>query len=227
MWFDERGEYADAHDAILEALRLNPILSRSDIFFHNQTWIAALDEFIVANLTDLEKNQNFIAWQTLGRSNYDDAEIQFRATIASNPLSTSGYQGLSETQLSTGRYDDAHNSIQIALFLNSSDPYSHFLLGRIHEANNEYDLAIMNYSAGFEALKNLSDSWSFYARTYHRFFPEPDLVPQIIRYFPTVQELGVFCTLYSHYIETNQQDMAIEIEDMLARLSPNTSCGAQ
>jgi hypothetical protein len=84
-----------------------------------------------------------------------------------------------------------------------------------------------SYIAGYEALKNQSDSWSYYARTYHRFFPEPDFIPQLLRYFPSTQEVKILCTLAVHYYETDQSEMAMEIENLLIRLGTESSCGVK
>ncbi len=227
LWFDELGNAADSHEAIYQALQANPIIYRSEIFSRDQNWAATLDDFISSNIDDLKDHAVFTAWQALDSSNYDEAETQFNAIINSNPLSISGYKGLSETQLIRGNYVAAQTSVRIALFLDPSDPYSHFLLGRIYEMSGEDDHAVTSYIASYEALKNLSDSWSYYVRTYHRFFPKPDFVPQLLRYFPTTQEVKVLCTLSFHYYETNQLEMAREIENLLIRLGAESSCGAK
>ncbi len=224
LWLDEIGNTADARTAIYQALQSNPMLHRSEIFSRDQTWAATRDDFITANMNDLTDRPDFSAWQALDSSAYDEAETRFGAMIQSNPLSTSGYKGLSETQLSTGNDDAARAIIQIALFLDPADPYSHFLLGRIHEARGDDERAIISYSAGFDALTNLSDSWSYYARTYHRFFPEPDFVPQLLRYFPTAQEVKILCTLSTHYYDIREYETAMEIKSFLDRLGAETSC---
>jgi tetratricopeptide (TPR) repeat protein len=227
LWFDELGNAADSHEAVSQALKSNPMIYRSEIFSRDQTWAATLDNFMTSNVDDLEGHPEFTAWQALDSSNYDEAETQFKAIINSNPLSTSGYKGLSETKLNTGNFSAAQTSIRIALFLDPSDPYSHFLLGRIYEASGEDNRAMKSYIAGYEALKNQSDSWSYYARTYHRFFPEPDFIPQLLRYFPSTQEVKILCTLAVHYYETDQSEMAMEIENLLIRLGTESSCGVK
>ncbi|TFH32665.1 MAG: tetratricopeptide repeat protein, partial [Anaerolineales bacterium] len=224
LWLDNLGMAAETHEVILQALESYPLLYRSEIFSRDQAWAASLDDFIATHVMDLDQDLSFTAWQALDASNYDKAEMQFRTIIASNPLSASGYKGLSETQFFKSNYDNAKANIRIALFLDPSDPYAHFLLGRIHEANNDVEDALRSYSNGYTALSKLSDSWSYYARTYHRFFPEPDFVPQLIRYFPTRNEVSILCTLASHHYESIQPETVTEIRNYLLRLGAEASC---
>jgi O-antigen ligase len=223
-WNDIAGQVDIAHAAVQNALAIDPLLYRADIFQRNETWLSISDAYYQAILDASSSNIEYNGWRAFDSDNYSVAEKLFEDLIQTNPLSTSGYLGLSEVYLALGRFSEAEATIRIGLFLDPANPYSYDIQGRIMEATENESEAMDKYQLEFHYLTHTSDSWSYYARTYSQFFPEPDLVPQLIRFFPTTVQIESLCKLASYYNSIEKKDASTKIQKYLNRLIPDSAC---
>jgi hypothetical protein len=222
-WKALNGQAQEAQQGMVQALKLNPFVSRT-FFFTQEPWEHALQIYLDEYSEELSRSTVFNAWQAQETGQFEIAESTFRAFIKSNPSSSLGYRGLSQTLLEKGDLQAAEQTALLSIFINPADPSGYFIRGQILEAEDEWLSAMEMYANGFDSIRSQSESWSYYARTYYRFFPEPDFVPQLIRYFPTQTELSSLCKLSEYYELENQTELKTAVEQYLLQLDPSNPC---
>jgi len=110
--------------------------------------------------------------------NYEAALEDANRYIESNPDSVIGYAERATTYYLAHRDEEALNDINRTLSIDPNYNKAYYLRGLIHEHNNEFDQAILNYERAIEVstLANPDWAWEYpYLKLYSLYQEHPEL----------------------------------------------------
>lgn len=120
-------------------------------------------------------------WQRLGSQDPVAAEGSFRSALEIEPGNAEAYAGLAVVELMAGHGDQAQRNSETALFLDPGSTVALMAAARISLSADQFDRAADFAQAAYDAFREQSESDSYYARTYLRYFLAGDKIPQLPR----------------------------------------------
>ena len=174
---EEHGSSEEARNAFLHAVEMDPWLRYSQILATSEL----IDSLLHAEPDDsvLSKSNLLVweGWQNMQADRFELAEPAFTRAIQLNPQNAKAYAGLALLYQRKGQSQAAEFNVQTALFIGGTTPELLNIAGRVALQQGRKEDALWYTELAYRQLMNQSFSWSYYNRTYQRFFVEPDLVP--------------------------------------------------
>jgi Tfp pilus assembly protein PilF len=174
---EEHGNAEEARIAFLHALEMDPWLRNSQILETSEL----IDSLLHAepDVSVLSKSNLLVweGWQKMQADRFELAESAFARAIQINPYNAKAYAGLALLYQRKGQSQAAEFNVQTALFIGGTSPELLNIAGRVALQQGRREDALWFTELAYRQLMNQSFSWSYYNRTYQRFFVEPDLVP--------------------------------------------------
>ncbi len=217
MWLETLERPVEAQSAYLKALESEPHLSNSKFFELSSIRKQAISSFIAEqNLQERETTLKG-GWEFLQDGDLLQAHTAFTHVLDQNPLNVEAYRGLAQTALLMGELAEAENLIDTAHFIGGNSVKVLFTAGEIALEQGNSQAAANFVLQGFHQILEHSSSWSFYARTYGRFFPEPDLVPQLYRLNLSEKDLMMVSIAIDYLREQGNYEEATFLEMKLSK----------
>ncbi len=217
MWLDAMQRPAEAQSAYLKALESAPHLANSKFFELSSIRKQAISSFIEEQNLQAKETTLKAGWGFLQDGDLLQAHKAFTITLDQNPLNVEAYRGLAQTALLMGELAEAKKLINTAYFIGGNSARVSFTAAEIALDQGDPQTAANSVLQGFNQLLKHSNSWSFYGRTYGRFFPEPDLVPQLYRLNLTEKDLIIVSTVIEYLREQGKYEEAAFLEMKLSK----------
>ena len=156
-------------------LQFNPLLSQDDSRAES---IDAGDPY--PNVSDsLLAGLN--GWAALRKESLRPAREYFTAALEADPSDALALAGLAKVAQAEGHLSRAMELIRRAIWLGGGSARVNFLAGSIALAQGDVEQALHYFEDAARSDSLYSESGPYYARTYLRFYLEPDAVPQLVR----------------------------------------------
>ncbi len=217
MWLETLLRPAEAQSEYLSALETNPKIANSKFFDLSSSRADALSNFIEDQNLQAAGTTLMEGWESLQDGDLLQARTAFSRALDQNPLSVEAYRGLAQTALLMDEIIEAQRLIDTARFIGGYSTKVYFTAGEIALERGDLPTAANFVQQGFDQILNQSSSWSFYARTYGRFFPVPDLVPQLYRINISEKDLAMLSILIEYLNEQGDFEEAGYIEMKLSQ----------
>ncbi|MGB2896895.1 MAG: O-antigen ligase family protein [Anaerolineales bacterium] len=215
MWLETLQRPADAQSEYFKALESGPHIADSNFFELSSIRAQALSSFIEEQNLQATGTTLMEGWESLQDNHLLKARTAFTHALDENPLSVEAYRGLAQTALLLDEFVEAQKLIDTARFIGGSSTRVNFTAGEIALERGDLPAAASLIQQGFNQIFEQSSSWSFYARTYGRFFPVPDLVPQLYRINLNEKDLRMLATVIDYLNEQGNFEEASYIERKL------------
>ena len=118
-------------------------------------------------------------WSALRTGNYEQARKHFTSALIENPGDALAQAALARVIQAEGNPESASEAIGIAIWLSNNSADANFLAGSISLAQEDEDEAVRFFENAVRADSLFSESDAYYARTFLRYFLEPDAVPKL------------------------------------------------
>ncbi|MES0339402.1 MAG: O-antigen ligase family protein [Anaerolineales bacterium] len=217
MWLETLQRPVEAQSAYLKALESGPHLANSKFFELSSIRKQALSSYIEEQNLQATKTPIIVGWDFLQDGDLLQAHAAFTNALDQNPLNVEAYRGLAQTSLLMGELVEAKKLIDTAYFVGGNSARVSFTAAEIALAQGDRQTAENIVLQGFNQILNHSSSWSFYGRTYGRFFPEPDLVPQLYRLNLSEKDLVTVSIVIDYLREQGNYEEATFIEMKLSQ----------
>lgn len=217
MWLETLQRPEEAQSAYLKALETGPHLANSKFFELNTVRGQAISSFIEKQNLQATETTPKGGWKFLQEGNLLQAHTAFTVALDQNPLNVEAYRGLAQTALLMGELAEAEKLIDTAHFIGGNSARVFFTAAEIALEQGESQAAANFVLQGFHQIFKHSSSWSFYGRTYGRFFPEPDLVPQLYRLNLSEKELMTVFTVIDYLRDQDNYEEATFLEMKLSK----------
>jgi len=216
MWLETLQRPIEAQSAYLKALESGPHLANSKFFELSSIREQAVSSFIEEQNIHATETGLKGGWKFLQDGDLLQAHTAFTFAVDQNPQNVEAYRGLAQTALLMGELVEAEKLINTADFIGGNSARVSFTAGEISLEQGNSQAAANFILQGFNQIMKHSSSWSFYGRTYGRFFPEPDLVPQLYRLNLSKKELMTVSTVIDYLREQGNYEKAIFLETKLS-----------
>lgn len=217
MWLETLQRPAEAQTEYLKALETDPHITNSRFFELNSSRAQALSSFIEEQNAQATETTLIGGWEFLQDGEYLQAHSAFTYAIDQNPLDVEAYRGLAQTALLMGEVVEAKKLIDTAQFIGGNSTRVSFTAGEIALEQRDLQAAANLFLQGFNLILEQSNSWSFYSRTYGRFFPVPDLVPQLYRINLSEKNLMMLFIVIDYLNDQGNFEEATHIEMKLSQ----------
>ncbi len=217
MWLETLQRPAEAQSEYLKALESGPHIANSKFFELSSSRAQALSSFIKEQNVQASGTALMGGWEFLQNGDLLQARTAFTHTLDQNPLNVEAYRGLAQTALLMDEVVEAKKLIDTAHFIGGNSTRVFFTAGEIALEQGQLQAAADFVLQGFNQILEQSSSWSFYARTYGRFFPEPDLVPQLYRINLSEKDLMMLSIVIDYLNEQGNFEEAAYIEMKLSQ----------
>lgn len=217
IWLEALQRPAEAQSEYLKALESGPHIANSKFFELSPSRIQALSSYIEEQNVQATGTTLMEGWRFLQDGDLLQARTTFTHVLDQNPLSVEAYQGLAQTALHMGEVLEAQKLIDTARFIGGNSTSVFFTAGEIALEQEDLPAAANFVLQGFNQILEQSNSWSFYARTYGRFFPVPDLVPQLYRINLSEKDLTMLYIIIDYLNEQGSFEDAAYIEKKLSQ----------
>jgi len=217
VWLEILQRPAEAQSEYLKALESGPHIADSKFFELSSIRAQALSSFIEEQNFQETGTTLMEGWGSLQDGDLLQARATFIRALDQYPLSVEAYRGLARTALLMDEVAEAQMLIDTARFIGGNSTRVNFTAGEIALEQGDLPTASNYLLQGFTQIIDQSSSWSFYARTYGRFFPVPDLVPQLYRINLSEQDLAMLLILIDYLNGQGNFEDAGNIELKLSR----------
>ena len=217
IWLEALQRPAEAQSEYLKALESGPHIANSKFFELSPSRTQALSSYIEEQNLQATRTKLMEGWELLGNGDHLQARTAFTQALDQNPLSVEAYRGLAQAALHLDEVVEAQKLIDTAHFIGDNSTRFYFTAGEIALAQGDFPAAANLVLQGFNQILEQSNSWSFYARTYGRFFPEPDLVPQLYRINLSEKDLTMLYIIIEYLNEQGSFADAAYIEMKLSQ----------
>jgi len=217
MWLETLQRPEEAQSAYLKALESGPHLANSKFFELSSIRGQAISSFIEEQNLQATETTLKGGWKFLQEGNLLQAHTAFTVALDQNPLNVEAYRGLAQTALLKGELAEAEKLIDTAHFIGGNSARVFFTAAEIALEQGESQAAANFVLQGFHQIFEHSSSWSFYGRTFGRFFPEPDLVPQLYRLNLSEKELMTVSTVIDYLRDQDNYEDATFLEMKLSK----------
>ena len=118
-------------------------------------------------------------WGALRMGDFRQAQKRFASSLIEDPGDALIQTAMAKIIQADGNPEGASHAIAIAIWLGSSSADVNFLAGSIALAQGDESEALRYFENAVRANFLFSESDAYYARTFLRYFLEPDAVPQL------------------------------------------------
>ena len=118
-------------------------------------------------------------WNELQTGNFKQARKHFTSALIESPDDALAQAALAWVIQAEGNPESAFEAIGIAVWLGSNSANVNFLAGSIALARGDESEALRYFENAVRSNSLFSESDTYYARTFLRYFLEPDAVPQL------------------------------------------------
>jgi len=217
IWLETLQRPAEAKSEYLKALESGPHIANSKFFKLSSSRAQALSNFIEEQNVQATETTLMGGWEFLQDGDLLQARTAFTHALDQNPLNVEAYRGLAQTALLMDEVVEAKKLIDTAQFIGGNSTRVFFTAGEIALEQEDLEAAANFVLQGFNQILEQSSSWSFYARTYGRFFPVPDLVPQLYRINLSEKDLMMLSIVIDYLNEQGNFEEADYIEIKLSQ----------
>jgi tetratricopeptide (TPR) repeat protein len=217
MWLETLQRPEEAQSAYLKALESGSHLANSKFFELSFTREQAMSSFIEEQNLQATETTLKGGWKFLQEGDLLQAHTAFTFALDQNPLNVEAYRGLAQIALLRSELAEAERLIDTAHFIGGNSARVFLTSAEIALEQGESQAAANFVLQGFHQILEHSSSWSFYGRTYGRFFPEPDLVPQLYRLNLSEKELMTVSTVIDYLREQDNYEEATFLEMKLSK----------
>ncbi|MFQ5921386.1 MAG: O-antigen ligase family protein [Anaerolineales bacterium] len=119
-------------------------------------------------------------WAALRKGDFGQARKYFTSALGADPNDALALAGLAKVTQAEGNSSSALEMIRRATWLGGGSADASFLAGSIALAQGDEDEALRYFESAARSDSLYSESEAYYARTYLRYFLEPDAVPQLV-----------------------------------------------
>ncbi|OGO15147.1 MAG: hypothetical protein A2Z14_18190 [Chloroflexi bacterium RBG_16_48_8] len=219
-WMKENyGDTQGAIDVYLSALKIDLSLQFSQIMLSSPLAMDALDRYKRDLAYEEGMSLSLRGWESLRLNRYVEAETLFRQAIEANPNDSRARVGLALIKQQFGRSEEALHNLQIATFINGGSPFILHAAGVIQLQQGQDEEAYQYFQRAFILIEEKDYSFSYYYRTYNRFFLLSDLAPQMRRVDITPEMIESF-NLLAQYLQVNGKES--DAHNVLKRLELET-----
>ncbi len=217
MWLEALQRPVEAQSEFLKALENEPHIANSRFFELSSSRAQALSSFIEEQNVQATETTRIGGWKYLQDGDLLQARSAFTHAINQNPLNVEAYRGLAQIALLMDEIVEAKKLIDTAHFIGGNSTRVFFTAGEIAFEQGDLQAAANLILQGFNQILEQSSSWSYYARTYGRFFPAPDLVPQLYRINLSEKNLMMLFRIVDYLHEQGNFEEATYIEMKLSQ----------
>ena len=159
-------------------------------------------------------------WSTLSAGNFEQARRHFTSALIENPGDALAQAALARVIKAEGNPERASEAIGIAIWLGSNSADVNFLAGSISLAQGDEIQALRYFENAVRANSLFSESSAYYARTFLRYFLEPDTVPQLYG----LGFLSTSCMEFERIIDFLRELEMQDLANQLGKQQPDVIC---
>ncbi|MCH8093177.1 MAG: O-antigen ligase family protein [Chloroflexi bacterium] len=155
-------------------LQFNPLLSQDD----SRAGSISASELYPNASDGLLAGLN--GWAALRKDSLRPARDYFTTALGADPSDALALAGLAKVAQAEGHSSRAMELIRRAIWLGGGSANVNFLAGSIALAQGDVEHALRYFEDAARSTSLYSESAPYYARTYLRYYLEPDAVPQLV-----------------------------------------------